>query len=725
VVFLSLTACTRSAVTPPPPPTPAPAAAVTPEPEPVAVTLNEARALRQSGDAAAYERSLEALVTSPDEVTRRRAQTLLALHLFDSKRYDDAIPALTTAASLHPLTAPFIQLRLVEAEASRGNLAAAINTANGIVANAPGTSAATIARLRLPALHARNGDNAATEVALAGLSSVVIDELTEQDFVDLGSLLSAAGRDDLATQLRFRVLRDYPQGRFTEKVYGQLAIAQESPLDALPLPAATGLASDLGRVNRYDQVLDLLKRIATRFPDAASNETYRAVRVRSLFNSRNYTQLLEETEGVKLDSPALEMLRARAAWRAERPEAFLAGLNDIEKRHPKSKEAIEAKVARAKYYVTDETDYERSVDNLKKAIDAGAIGNDGENLWTLGWTYVLWGKDDEALRVFDKYLATFADGDYRTNSLFWSGKLYDKRGDTAARDAKLQQVIAEYPYNYYAYRARQILGLPTVAPSEIPGGAAFPDIDGQLRSTNDSRIDAVRELMAVDLTRDATREMKTVAAAYPDNAGISFLLADIYVAGGEPFKANGILQRKFRQIVRHGGTNVPPRFWQILYPLNYWDTIRTEAERRSVDPYLLASIIRQESGFEPTVVSNAGAVGLMQIMPQEAARIASLAGIEGMTRERLFDPVENIAVGAAEYMQKLSAMNGNDVLAIAAYNAGETPVGRWLARTSIDDRDMFIESIPYAETRLYVKSVTRNRFEYRRIYESSTGVQSQ
>jgi soluble lytic murein transglycosylase len=113
----------------------------------------------------------------------------------------------------------------------------------------------------------------------------------------------------------------------------------------------------------------------------------------------------------------------------------------------------------------------------------------------------------------------------------------------------------------------------------------------------------------------------------------------------------------------------------------------------------------------------------MQIMPEEAARIASIAGIEGITRERLFDPEENIAVGAAEYSQKLGTMGGNPILAIAAYNAGEQAVGRWIAQTPLDDLDLFVEAIPYAETRLYVKTVTRNRFEYRRIYESSTAVQ--
>jgi soluble lytic murein transglycosylase len=112
-------------------------------------------------------------------------------------------------------------------------------------------------------------------------------------------------------------------------------------------------------------------------------------------------------------------------------------------------------------------------------------------------------------------------------------------------------------------------------------------------------------------------------------------------------------------------------------------------------------------------VSNAGAVGLMQIMPEEASRIAAAGGLGEVTRATLFDPATNIAVGAAEYSQKLALMNGNHTLAVAAYNAGEDAVRSW---KRADDIDLFIESIPFAETKLYVKTVNRNRNEYRRIY---------
>jgi soluble lytic murein transglycosylase len=285
------------------------------------------------------------------------------------------------------------------------------------------------------------------------------------------------------------------------------------------------------------------------------------------------------------------------------------------------------------------------------------------------------------------------------------------------RNAAFNTLLSSYPYSYYSVRAREILGQPVVAPLEIANGNLFPNVDAEIANANEPRLDSVRELTWLGLNREASAEMKAIAAAHPDNAGIAFRLADLYASSGEPFKAITLLQRNFRPFIRHGGSGVPRRFWEILFPLKYWESIRTEAQRRQIDPYLIASIIRQESGFEPTAVSNAGAVGIMQIMPHEAERIATAAGIQTPSRQELFDPHTNIAIGVAEYAQKLAVMRGTEVLAIAAYNAGEDVVGKWIAQAPLDDIDLFIESIPYNETRLYVKSVTRNRFEYRRIYE--------
>jgi len=622
------------------------------------------------------------------------------------------VDILNQAIAADPIIAPFLQLRLIDVYAGRNDFANAAATAAQIVATAGDTSAATIARIRLPALYARAGDMTSAEGALQQAMTLPLDELTEEEFVNTAKSLDAASRSDLASRIRMRLLTEFPQGRFTEDTYDRVN------LDALPFDDVLSIAQKLAQHDRYDRALDLLNKIAARFPNAQQSDAYRNVRFRALFNSRHYTELLSESAGPKPD-PALALMRARAAWRIGKSDAFLNGLKAIERDHPDSPQAIEAKILRAKYYTSDETNYDIAIENLKAAIDAGAIGNDGENVWQLAFIYILAHRTDDALRALGDYLARFADADYTSNALFWSGKLLDKEGRTDERNAQWQQLIAKYPYSYFSYRARAL------SPSSSGGQAPSP-VQSQIFPALDLTLpESVAELAAVNLMRDASREMKRIAAASPDNLSIQFQLADLYVQGGEPFKANGILQRRFRDFVRHGGVNIPQRFWEILFPLNYWPAIQREASRQNIDPYLVASIIRQESGFEPSTVSNAGAVGLMQIMPAEGQAIAARAGInETITRERLFDPEVNIAIGAAEFAQKLQDMQGNPILAVAAYNAGPEAVGKWIAQTPIDDIDLFVEAIPYAETRLYVKTVTRNRFEYRRIYERSGSIET-
>lgn len=697
-----IAACQKTTPLPPPPPAAAPPAVTEslPAPPPPPLTLDDARKLK--GKPAEYEAALMPLTKSEP-----RSLALLGLFYAQQKRGDDAIKTLTLAADANPRVAPWLRLRVAELDRAAGKNADAIATLKWIIQETPASSAATTARIRLAAL---------VPEAYSDTATIAIDDLTEDEFVSL-----AKERADVATAVRMRLLTEFPQGRHTEETYGFLARATPSQLDALGFDESLRIANQLANRDRYDQALDMFKRITQRFPNATTQLAYRGARVRALFHSRHYNELLGDTTTVK--DPALQFLRARAAWRVGQNDDFLAGLARIIKDYPDSKEASEALVLRSKFYTSDQPRLDLAARDLEEAIDNGTLGNDGENLWALGWTYFLAKRSDDALRTFERYQQRFPDGDYLSNSLFWSGKIYDGLGDRAKRDARWHELEAKYPYGYFSYRARELAGEAPVAPSEIANGNVFPNIDALVASTNDPRLDAVRELAWLELYPEATAEMKRLAAAYPTNLGISFMLADLYVQAGQPFSANNVLQRRFRDFVRHGGSGVPLRFWEILFPLQYFDTIKAEAGKRQLDPYLIASIIRQESGFEPSTVSNAGAVGVMQIMPAEAARISTDAGMAAPTREQLFDPATNIAVGAAEFAQKLARMNGNPILAIAAYNAGEDAVGKWIAQTPVQDVDLFVESIPYAETRLYVKTVSRNRFEYRRIYENASYLQ--
>lgn len=711
VVAVLAFACSKTSPTPPPPPVPAPPAVTAtapepPPPPPPAPTLDDARKLKDQP--AQYEAALNALTASADPKTKGRALALLGLLYEQQKRSDDAIKTLSLAADSDALAAPWLRLRVAALQTAAGKNDDAIAALRRIVQETPASSAATTSRLRLAAL---------VPEAFADTASIPIDVFTEPEFVKI-----ANARPDVAPQIRMRLLTEFPQGNYTEETYAYLAKSSPSPLDALSFDDALRIANQLASRDRYDQALDLYKRISQRFPSAANQAAYRAARIRALFHSRHYTELLADPQP---KDPALQLVRARAAWRVGQNDAFLAGLAKIIDADSASKEASEALVLRSKFYTSDQPRLDLAARDLQQAIDNGNVGNDGENLWTLGWTYFLAKRFDDALMTFDRYQQRFPDGDYLSNSLFWAGKIYDRLGDRVKRDAKWHELESKYPYGYFSYRARELAGEAPLAPSDIANGNVFPDVEGQLAAVNDPRIDAVRELAWLGLFTDATAEMKRLAAAYPTNLGVQFMLADLYVQAGQPFNANNVLQRRFRDFVRHGGSNVPHRFWEILFPLQYWDTIKSEGEKRQVDPYLIASIIRQESGFDPNDVSNAGAVGIMQIMPAEATAIATAAGMPAPTREQLFDARTNIAIGAAEFAQKLAKVGGNPILAIAAYNAGEDAVGKWLAQTPVDDVDLFVESIPYAETRLYVKTVSRNRFEYRRIYENAAGYSQQ
>lgn len=698
--------------------TPQPVAA--PPPHALPSTLEEVDRAIAANELEDAEGGLLQLTKSTDPEIGRRAVAILGLVYQRQARYVEARDALARAIATNPAIAPFLQLRLVEVERDAAGLDAAIALDLQIIESPSSPAAAEVARIMLPALYAAAARRAEAEQALTDLDSLPIDTLNESHFVATAGAFEQEGWNDLADRLRLRVLSQFPQGKHTERVYGLLTLRDDSPLLQLDFEASLTLADRFGRVNRYDQALDFLQRIAKRFPGRSGDPRYRYERVTSLFNSRRYDEVIAEPavrgEPYYL---ATEMLRARALWRRQRNAEFVAMINEIIRKHPSSEEARAGKLLLGKYYVTDETDYARALQNLREAIAAGLVGNDGETVWTLGWTQLLAGLDQEALDTFARYVQQYPDADYTSNALFWTGKTHEKRGETEKRDASFQKLITMYPYSYYSARARAISGMPDnlLMPAGEP--RQFPDVSTAADPQTAAVLTSVRELVAVGLADDAARQIRTEIGSRTGDPALAFNLADLYSRAGQPLQAMGTLQRTFREFVRHGGANVPQRFWEILYPRPYWNAVQESAARSGVEPLLIAAIIRQESAFDPNVVSNAGAVGLMQIMPDEAARIATAAGLGAITREQLFDPKTNIAVGAAEIRQKIDAMDGKQILGIASYNAGEAAVGRWIAKTALDDDvDVFVESIPYAETRLYVKNVTRNLFEYRRIYGS-------
>src|SRR3954453_12550580 len=144
---------------------------------------------------------------------------------------------------------------------------------------------------------------------------------------------------------------------------------------------------------------------------------------------------------------------------------------------------------------------------------------------------------------------------------------------------------------------------------------------------------------------------------------------------------------------------------EITLPLRHDDIIRQQARDKGLDPALIAAVIYAESRFRDGQISAAGAEGLMQLTPATARYIARKSGGTQFVVDDLGTPQVNIAYGAYYLRYLLSRYDGNEVVALAAYNAGEGTVDRWIANARAHGRALTTAAFPYAETRAYVKRV--------------------
>jgi len=158
--------------------------------------------------------------------------------------------------------------------------------------------------------------------------------------------------------------------------------------------------------------------------------------------------------------------------------------------------------------------------------------------------------------------------------------------------------------------------------------------------------------------------------------------------------------------------------WKWMYPIRYQEQIKVTAERYNVSPHLILAIIRTESAFDASRVSKKGALGLMQIMPDTAVWVSQQAGVK-LGEQGLAEPMTNIEIGTWYLAYLLKIFKGDEVLTIAAYNAGQGKVNSWLAQNKWDGSRESIEDIPYGETRHYVQRVLYFQDRYKKIYGES------
>jgi len=417
-----------------------------------------------------------------------------------------------------------------------------------------------------------------------------------------------------------------------------------------------------------------------------------------------------------IDTPDAMYWQARSYYRTNSHDAFSKTKTALEEKYPDDEHI-------ALLLLMEAEEFQRKGNSFGAAENYNVLikryPKEAEKaLWGLGWMKYVNGDYETALNYFTE-LAAYEESKDFYKYLFWEAKAREKifmecmklSEKEGANDSGItcdnEQVNPFYGLpsdeSYYGYLIK--LRTSYTSPDKI--NLAKPDMP---ENDTNKRIEA---LSSLGMKEYAANE----AAAALQKAGNK---EEILYLG---FMAMSL--GKYKDVIHHAEPKDEKEFLPYSYPLAYWDIIRTAAESGKVDAYLVAALIREESRFDPEVVSWAGAVGLMQLMPSTARRITGDAGVNLDHNRDLYDPGKNILLGTYFLSSLIHEFNELPI-AIMSYNAGKNIVNKWLEQYYRDDINEFIENVPYKETRRYVKKVLKSYWQYRSINGLPiTAIQSQ
>jgi soluble lytic murein transglycosylase len=330
----------------------------------------------------------------------------------------------------------------------------------------------------------------------------------------------------------------------------------------------------------------------------------------------------------------------------------------------------------------------------------------------LPWSYYMTHRYAEAANSFAAMRAhPGSEAGSRDMFVYWEARAKEKSGDGAGAHALYEICAASIDSNYYPELARRRVDaeLPQLPAASAPD----PRFDANLAAPAGSasfhidRVLALRDLGLKELEAGELKQLENHVGSDPDLRG--FVLAGLQSAGA--YYDAIVAASKMEKL----GALSHPAAERIRYPRAYWELIASKANGDGLDPYLVVSLMRQESWFNPEATSVSDAQGLMQLLPSTASRMVRENGLAIARPVNLYDPNTNVELGTVYLKQLLAMFNGNEIRAVAAYNAGEHAVTGWNEKFPGAD-DEWVENIGYHETRDYVKRVIGNKREYRMLY---------
>ena len=355
-----------------------------------------------------------------------------------------------------------------------------------------------------------------------------------------------------------------------------------------------------------------------------------------------------------------------------------------------------------------------------------------EASWRLAWINYLTGKPDEARKALLDHIQEYPESSHVPAALYFLGWL-EESVQPAKAFGLYEFLIKRYRHGYYALQAAHRLSLlekRPLKPTSSSNGPDFsvrqlarkipaadpPGVGACPPATSSENLMAFNTLDALHLDDLAEQDIQAHLARHPDSPDLVLALSQFEATQGRTDRALHITKRITPDYYSQQFSELPREIWQLLFPQVYTSIIRRYAAINHLDPYLVMGLIRQESGFNTRATSPSNARGLMQVL---GSTITHSRRYRASVDRRLYNPAYNVRFGCAYLRELLKRYHGDAAEAVAAYNAGPSRVDQWLSQRTFRDQQEFIESVPFPETRVYLKGVFADGGVYRQLVKGS------
>ena len=499
---------------------------------------------------------------------------------------------------------------------------------------------------------------------------------------------------------------------------------------------AAARAERLSKAKRYNDAVNAYAEAFARFPDTRTAQA-QFRRGTAAFNARRAPETVEALSNIPTSAAeraeALGYLAQHYARARQWPQAR-AALEEMRGAFPQNKftmRALIAAVAAAK-----------EAKNTADALHFSRMAVQqfpGEPEVAGAQFEIAWAAHDaknvaESSRLLIEHLANYADRntDNRGKAGYWAARDSERAGHLGDAHRLYEALLTRYGATWYGYLAQQRLealkrgALLTNGQSKVAEATIARAVENLKPVTaaeetagpaEAARLWRAEQLSAAAWDEAAHAELDKALEGKQTSPRLNLAKAQLYRARNDNVQAFNVLRRSFPDYSQMEPEELTRDEWDVFYPLAYWEIIKQEAQARSLDPYTVAGLIRQESVFNPRAVSHADAYGLMQLLIPTARLTARRYGVDApvTTETLLSDPRLNIRLGTGYMKDQLDKYGRIEYLA-AAYNAGPGRVVTWRATLPLQ-MDEWAEAIPFRETRGYVQGVVRNMLQYKRLYD--------